>query len=133
MGRSSDFSTIPLSTRFETCQETVLRARSSSSASVVDRVGPSAWSRTRISRAVSRRRKATVRRSPRVEGRVEVVGASADPLDRDLAVADEPTEVVLRLSGGDVEVAAHPVEVDARRLADVSADPGSGVRHGCSS
>jgi len=133
MGRSSDFSTIPLSTRFETCQ-------GDGAACEVELVRE----RRRPSRAVGVEPNEDLAGGlppeegdgpplPRVEGRVEVVGASADPLDRDLAVADEPTEVVLRLSGGDVEVAAHPVEVDARRLADVSADPGSGVRHGCSS
>jgi len=53
----------------------------------------------------------------------------ADPLDRELAVADEPAEVVLRLPGRDLEVATDPVEVDAGRVADVASDPGSGVRH----
>jgi hypothetical protein len=37
--------------------------------------------------------------------------------------------MILRLSGGDVQITFHLIEVDTRRLADVSSHPISGRRH----
>ena len=66
---------------------------------------------------------------PRVECGIEVVGSTADPLDGQFVVVHQSPKVVLRLSGGDVQIAFHLVEVDTRRLADVSSHPISGRRH----
>jgi len=66
---------------------------------------------------------------PRVEGETEVVGSASDPFDDQLLVVHESSEMMLRLSGGDVQIAFHLVEVDAGRFADVLSHPRSGRRH----
>jgi hypothetical protein len=66
---------------------------------------------------------------PRVEGEIEVVSSTSDPLDDQFLVVQQSSEVILRLSGGDVQIAFHLVKVDAGRLAEVSSHPISGRRH----
>ena len=66
---------------------------------------------------------------PRVERRVEVVSLTSDPLDDQLLVVHQSPKVVLRLSGGDIQIAFHLVEVDTGCLPDVLSHPISGRRH----
>ncbi|GAA0534372.1 hypothetical protein GCM10008994_06550 [Halorubrum ejinorense] len=55
--------------------------------------------------------------------------AAADPLDREFVVTHETAEVVLYLSGRDIEIAADLVEVDTGSVANVASNLGPGVRH----
>lgn len=66
---------------------------------------------------------------PRIEGEIKVVSLTSDPFDNQLLIVHQSSEMILRLSGGDVQIAFHLVEVDAGRLADVSSHPISGRRH----
>jgi hypothetical protein len=66
---------------------------------------------------------------PRIEGGIKVVSLTSDPFDNQLLIVHQSSEMILRLSGGDVQIAFHLVEVDAGRLVDVSSHPISGRRH----